>query len=192
LKHETFELLRAVFSEATDDAQQRFVAYSMNAAVLPTEGEIDEDTARTINYERYNVAVWVAQIAPDSLIARDHLAQLQERHPDFAPRTHPDMDHWISSEWVGPRSPITAQDLLAMQPSDAATYVSGYQPEKHGFDGPDRSGLMTIFSQVAVQDRPWAMSVAQSLVAAGAHRRPRRASARLRDGSCERRGVLAA
>jgi hypothetical protein len=167
LKHETFELLRAVFSRATDDAQRRFVAYSMDATVLPAKGEIDEDTARTITYERYNVAVWLAHVAPDSLIAQEHLAQLQERHPDFAPRTHPDMDHWISSGWVGPRSPITTHDLLNMHPSDAATYVSGYQPERPGFDGPDRSGLMTIFSQVAAQDRRWAMSVARSLVAAG-------------------------
>lgn len=168
LKHETFILLRAVFPHATDDAQQRFVAHSMDANVLSADRAIDDNDARTIAYERYNVAVWLAQVAPDSVIAQNHLARMLERHLDFAPRSNPDMDHWISSGWAGPSSPIAAQDLLAMQPSDAAAYISGYRPEMPNLDGPDRSGLMTVFSQVAAQERRWAMSIAHHLVA-GAH-----------------------
>jgi hypothetical protein len=42
----------------------------------------------------------------------------------------------------------------------------GYQPERPSFDGPDRSGLMTIFGQAAAQNTPWALSVATNLIAA--------------------------
>jgi hypothetical protein len=165
LKHETFELLRAVFARADEDAQRRFIAYSMTANVLPDAAAADPDAADVVAYERYNVAVWLHQIAPDSAVATEHFAQLQQQHPEFGPREHPDMDHWISSGFVGPHSPLSAEELMAMPAADAATYLRDYQPGPHVFHSPDRSGLMTTFGQAAVAQTEWSLGVANALIA---------------------------
>jgi hypothetical protein len=165
LKHETFELLRAVFSQANEDAQQRFIDYSMTADVLPPGRVLDAGLKETVDYERYNVAVWLQRVAPNSSIAQRHVAELQNRHRNFGPREHPDMNRWVSAGWSGPRSPLSVQDLLAMPPADAATFVTDYEPQRSDIDGPDRSGLMTIFGRAAAQDASWALRVAATLVA---------------------------
>ena len=165
LKHETFELLRAVFARADEAAQRRFVAHSMAANVLPDSVALDPDAVQTVAYERYNVAVWLHQIAPDSAIATEHLERLQQQHGEFGPREHPDMDHWISAGFVGPQSPVSADELLAMSGEEAARYLIEYQPEAHSFHGPDRSGLMTTLGQAAVASTDWSLRVADALVA---------------------------
>jgi hypothetical protein len=164
LKHETFELLRAVFARADEAAQRRFVAYSMAANVLPETVAADADTARLVAYERYNVAVWLHQVALDSTIATDHLAALQQQHPEFEPRDHPDLDYWIGAGFVGPRTPISVEDLSAMGSADAARYLRDYEPSPQDFHAADRSGLMTTFGQAAVASTEWSLGVADALV----------------------------
>jgi len=165
LKHETFELLRAVFARADEAAQRRFIAHSMAANVLPDSVALDPEAAQTVAYERYNVAVWLRQIAPDSTIAAEHFGRLQQQHQEFGPREHPDMDHWISTGFVGPQSPMSTDELLAMSGDEAATYLIEYQPEAHSFQGPDRSGLITVLGQAAVASADWSLRVADALVA---------------------------
>ncbi len=164
LKHEVFELLKAVFAQADEEAQRRFIAYSLAERVLPDAEGADQETARTIEYERYNVAVWLNRVAPESTVAAAHLAALQERHPDFAPRAHPGMDHWIGGGWVGPRSPKTSEELARMGVGDAAAYLVAYAPEADEFMGPDRAGLMTVLRQAATNAMAWALALANELV----------------------------
>jgi hypothetical protein len=168
LKHETFELLRAVFAHADDNAQRRFVEHSMVADVLSGALASSPEAVQAAAYERYNVAVWLRQVAPDSSIAAAHLERLQQENPEFGPREHPDMDNWVSSGFVGgPQSPVSADELLAMSGDDAAAYLVDYQPAVQSVLGPERSGLVTVFGQAAVASIDWSLHVAEALVTRG-------------------------
>jgi hypothetical protein len=162
LKPETFDLLRTVFAQANEEAQQEFIDYSMNANASPGSGEGASD-----EYDRYNLAVWLAKVAPNSVCAHKLLSELQRQHPDFQPRPYPDRDRWSSFRWRGPRSPISVEDLLKESSSAAADYIAGYQTAEPSLEGPDRLGLMTIFGQAAAQNVAWALGVAVVLVEEG-------------------------
>ncbi len=118
---------------------------------------------QTIDYERYNVAVWLNRIAPESVVAAEHLAATQGRHQEFGPRTHPDMDHWIGGGWVGPQSPKTSEELAGMSFADAAAYLVAYELEASVFMGPDRAGLMTVCRQASTNSMAWAVALANEL-----------------------------
>jgi hypothetical protein len=159
-KHDTFVLLATAFPAASSHAQQRFIEYSMNARVLP-EQDVDLDARRTAEYEQYNIAVGLDRVSPESAIARAHFASLQDRHRDFGPREHPDLDYWISAGFVGPSSPKTPQELLEMSPEETLTYVLTFQPEGDTFRRPDRHGLLTIFEQAATGAVNWSLEIAE-------------------------------
>ena len=95
LKHEVFDLLSLAFPSSGDEAQRAFISYSMRVPE-PRAAE-DPEAERSRAYARYNVAVWLRRIAPDSVPAREHFEALQQQHPDFGERAHPDLDVWISA-----------------------------------------------------------------------------------------------
>ena len=105
-------------------------------------------------------------MAPESTVATEHLARLQQEHPEFGPREHPDLDSWIGEAgFIAPNSPKTADDLRAMDPADATEYVTTYQPEVQTLRGPDREGLLSVFEQTAAGAVGWSLDVAAQLVA---------------------------
>jgi len=162
LKHEVFLLLERTFPKAMEAAQRRFVAYSMSMPVLEEHG--DPERKRIADYERYNLAVWLRRIAPESSVAGEHFDALQMANPDFGPRDHPDMSRWISAGFRGPRSPLSAEDLLAKTPAEAAIFLIEYKPTGIRFDEPDRHGLLTMFEKAVPQGIGWALALAAELV----------------------------
>lgn len=166
-KHEVFELLSRTFPQAKESAQRRLVDHSMTTNALTTETlEHDADARTTNTYEKYNLAVWLQRIAPESTVANEHLAQLQQEHPEFGPREHPDLDHWIGEAgFIAPNSPKTADELRAMTPAGATDYVTTYQPAVQTFRGPDREGLLSVFEQTAAGAVAWSQDVAAEFVA---------------------------
>jgi hypothetical protein len=163
-KKETFALLATVFPNANDEAKRLFIDHSMAAEVFPVPPD-DPDAQRTVNYERYNLAVWLHTIAPASTIATDHFNELQGRYQDFTPREYPDLDHWITAGgFVGPQSPLTPQQLVAMGVPAAVTYLAEYAPEPQAWHGPDRSGLLTIFERSAADNLTWSFSVTDEMI----------------------------
>ena len=163
LKHEVFQLLTRVFPRATEPAQRRFIANSNAKPVLESE-DADQEKKRIATYERYNLAVWLRRIAPESGVATEHLSTLQSANPEFGPRDHPDLDRWISAGFRGPRSPLSAEELVGKAPVEAATYLVEYKPDGVRFDEPDRHGLLTMFEKTAAQDVRWALELASELV----------------------------
>ena len=102
LKHEVFMLLKVAFPAAPADAQARFIEYSSTASVLDeTAVREGTDVDRLSSYERYNVAAWLKEIAPESELAQSHFAALQEKHQDFVVREHLTFDHYIGAAWRG-------------------------------------------------------------------------------------------
>jgi hypothetical protein len=166
LKHEVFTLLKVTFPAAPADAQTRFIEYSMRESVLnKADVREDVDVEGISSYERYNVAAWLKEIAPESELAQKHFAALQAKHPDFGAREHLDFDHYIRTAWRGERSPLTAADLAAMGSEDAVDAVMRFEPDPNDFRGPSRAGLMSAFQQAATENHEWSNAIAAVLIA---------------------------
>lgn len=167
-KHEVFALIEYAFPLASAAAQRRFVEHSMQERHRlegRAEAEGDDELRRSIEYERYNVAVWLARVAPESAAARDHLVALQAQHQDFGPREHPDLGAWSSGvHAVVPKSPITVDEMLARPPAESVGFFLEYQPASIGFDEPDRSGLLTFLTEAASRDVAWSSGLASALI----------------------------
>lgn len=117
LKHEVFQLIARAYPEARDETRREFIDHSLRADVLQREPEEPEDR-KTIDYERYNVAVWLERHAPDCDLAREHLQRMQQENEKFEPREHPDLNRYFSGvQRVSPHSPIPVEELLR-QPED--------------------------------------------------------------------------
>jgi hypothetical protein len=110
LKHEVFQLLKAAYPQA-DEAVRQWLLNDVEIYLAGSDsGEEDPAAVRMRSYEVYNLFYWLVQIAPHCSLARQKLSEIQDRHPEFQPREHPDLD-WYSAEWVGCRFPLKIEPL---------------------------------------------------------------------------------
>ena len=164
VKHELFMLLRRAFTSATEARRQAFLEYSLAQPVLDVGAEPTPETLTTVAYERYNLACWFADAAPDSDVARNHRDALQAQNPDFGPREHMNLDVWIGGGFVGVQSPTTSQALLRMTPGDVATTITDYADDVRSFGGPNREGLLTTFQEAAAESFEWSIEIAAAFI----------------------------
>ena len=160
LKHEVFQLLKAAYPQADEAVRQRLLNDVEIYLAGSDSGEEDPAAVRRRSYEVYNLLYWLVQIAPHCSLARQKFSEIQARHPEFQPREHPDLD-WYGSEWVGPQSPITVDELLSKPPSDKINFLLTYQGEK--FLGPDREGLMSAVREAVTRSFIWSSELVKEL-----------------------------
>ena len=111
LRHEVFALLKKAFQLASPEQRDSFIQYISSRLI---EGDPHSE------YDCYNICVWLL----DDDQAYPALEELQKsitaRNPDFAPREHPDVTHYMSSGFVNdsdqcriPIEDFTSEKLLA-------------------------------------------------------------------------------
>ena len=162
LKHEVFKLLRHKFVHASDGAQRRLISHSMTEEVITAANEGTE--ARAVSdYERYNLAVWLQRVAPDSQVAREHLLERQAEHPEFGEREHLDLDHWVGSGSVGSSSPISVEALLDSEPGERLTELVELTQRGGGTGIYDREGLANAVKEAAARSFDWGLKLAEAL-----------------------------
>ena len=107
LKHEVFRLLETAYPEAGRDTRTDVLN-----AVCSRLDEIEDGEQRSA-YSVFNLLYWLAQAAPACDLAASRLAEVEDEHPKFEPREHPDLDFWIGGvQAVGDPS----EDVLALPP----------------------------------------------------------------------------
>ncbi|RXN93407.1 hypothetical protein C7R54_06880 [Achromobacter aloeverae] len=62
-------------------------------------------------------------------------------------REHPDFHSYSAGGWVGERSPITSDALVAMSGEDLVTYLRGFVPQASSWDGPTYRGLASTLTE---------------------------------------------
>ncbi len=161
IKHEVFQVLAARFPGADAAQQQALIDSVLSEPVLETK---DEDDRRISDYERYNLLHWLTTAAPES-VARTALESLAAAHPDFSPRQHPDLDHWISAGFVEHRSPLSAADLLhePLTEEQVRVFIDYKSFDDFGFKGPTRHGLDVEVEIAATQSFDWSYKLASAL-----------------------------
>ena len=161
LKHEVFQLLRNAYPDADSDLKRDLLEVTTRKINALSEEE-EEDKARK-EYEKFNFFYWLSQADPDCHEVATRLALIKEEYPDFDPQQYPDLDYWFSgSSWVGPRSPVSVEDLLKKRPAEWLEYFVTFKGE--GFEGPDRPGLLHIIGEAVQQDFDWGRELTDLLI----------------------------
>lgn len=160
LKHEVFRLLHVAYPLADSLARQRLLDkfISQIDAQPTTEGDDPERK----DYQQFNLLIWLSQAAPDCVDVNERLRKLREKHPDFQAREHPDLSHWTGdAEWVGPRPPVTAIELLSKHPAEWIQYLLEFKGDR--FLGPDRDGLLHALGEAVQQNTEWSFDLVSIL-----------------------------
>ncbi|HKQ08137.1 MAG TPA: DUF4020 domain-containing protein [Blastocatellia bacterium] len=161
LKHEVFQLLNAAYPASNEATKNGLLEQAM--ANLAGQGT-EPDEALHADYRVYNLLVWLSQAAPDCPITSEKLQYVQSLHPEFAPREHPDLDHWMTFSWGAPFDEESASDpryqqfqteeLLSREPESIVESLIAEQASGH---------VMNNVTQAVRESFDWRWKLAEAL-----------------------------
>lgn len=152
-KHETYRLLQSAVGLASAEQRERLLAAVAEGPAVSFDAP---DSDRYIAYAKYNLLVWLTGSAPEWSMAGDALKAAQAANPDFAPREHPDLDHWMTSgTWGGslPMEPAAFAEAVDHDASAAMDDLIDRDYSAQDFGQPEWRDALALVSEV-VQARP--------------------------------------
>jgi len=109
-KHEVFRLLGRAYPEADDDCKRELLE-----RIWEEWPDDEEEHRKHKAYRVYNLVHWLADHADECSLVEARLERIHDEFPDFEPREHPDLDHWMGSGgFVQPED--YSEDLLRRAP----------------------------------------------------------------------------
>lgn len=154
LKNETFTLLAAVYAPSGEPVRTELLRQA-ETAMNPA----GEDYER---YEFFNLLSWLHRHAPECCLVTEKLGPIQERHPQWRMREHPDFNSWISGGAVQavPESPIEVSQIEAMN-LDALLAESARLAEvKDTFGEPFQAGFLQEVARTVDGNFAWSEGIA--------------------------------
>lgn len=137
LQHEVYMLLGDTVAFASDDAV---------ADVLDRAKGGPQDGEEHSPYVPYNLLAWLHRAAPEDASISEEFARLQEEHPEFAPRVHPDLNMTMSSGFVEDAEPFTRDELhqlIESSPGEAYAAIRSYATtDEFRLTGPTWTGAL--------------------------------------------------
>ncbi len=146
-KHEVFLLIRAAYPQAEAETRAEFIGEVLKGKRPNREPEDVRE------YEVFNVAVWLAESAPQCELASQLLATLKEKYPTYGKREHPDMDSWIgpviSGSW---HTPVASADLASYDIDKLEGAIASTPNESYP-GGASREGADSIYRRMCTKTR---------------------------------------
>lgn len=154
LKNETFALLATVYGGSTERVRAELLAQA-EVAMNPER----EDYER---YEFFNLLSWLHTHAPDCPLVAEKLNPIQERHPQWKMREHPDFNSWISDGAVQaePDSPIPASQIAEMNLEALLAENTRLADVKDMFGDPFKGGFLQEIARTAAANFTWSAGIA--------------------------------
>ncbi|KYH32460.1 hypothetical protein MOMUL_10610 [Moorella mulderi DSM 14980] len=159
LKHEVFQVIKVAYPQAGESNRLPIL---QAAERYPATGE--EDDHKTRAYEMYNLLCWLTRVAPDCALAARKFRVVQDRCPEFEPRSYPDLDAWTETS-VSPESPVTADQLLSRAPREAAEHLLARRAG--GRRGPGLNDFLPATWEAAARSFDWSWRLALEFAARG-------------------------
>ena len=155
LKNETFALLAAVYGGSSEHVRAELLAQA-EAAMNP-EGEEYE------RYEFFNLLSWLDTHVPDCTLVAEKLKPIQERHPQWKMREHPDFYSWISGGAVQaePDSPIPASQIAEMDLEALLAENNRLADVKDMFGEPLKGGFQQEIARTAAGNFAWSEGISR-------------------------------
>lgn len=106
LRHEVFALLKKAFQLASSDQRNNFIQYISSRLI---EGDQHSE------YDCYNICVWLLDDNQTYPALEELQNSITTRNPNFAPREHPDLTHYMSNDFVddADRCRISIEDFTS-------------------------------------------------------------------------------
>jgi hypothetical protein len=154
LKNETFALLAAVYGGGSE--QVRADLLTQAEAAMNPEGEDYE------RYEFFNLLSWLHTHAPNCTLVTAKLDPIQERHPQWKTREHPDFNSWISGGAVQaePDSPIPASQIAEMNLEALLAENIRLADVKDMFGDTLKGGFLQEIARTAAGNFAWSEAIA--------------------------------
>jgi hypothetical protein len=106
MKHEVFTLMKNALPSAGQVTKRSLLKRARKGVLARDEPRLSRETRA---YEKYNLIVWLARVAPEDREFQRALSDEQGRHPEFAPREHPDAD--ITEPEIVPVPPPSGESV---------------------------------------------------------------------------------
>jgi len=154
LKNETFALLAAVYAGSGEQVRTEFLRQA-ETAMNPAGGDYER-------YEFFNLLSWLHRHASDCTLVKEKLGRIQERHPQWKVREHPDFNSWISGGAVQAvqDSPIRASQIEAMNLDALLDESTRLAEVKDTFGEPFQAGFLHEIARTAAGNFAWSEGIA--------------------------------
>lgn len=155
LKNETFALLAEVYGASSEKVRAEFLAQA--EAAMNREGEDYE------RYEFFNLLSWLHERAPECTRVTEKLHPIQERHPQWKVREHPDFNSWISGGAVQaePDSPIPDSQIAEMNLEALLAESARLADVRDMFGDSLKGGFLQEIARTAAGNFAWSEGIAQ-------------------------------
>lgn len=156
LKNEIFALLAEVYAASSKEVRAEFLAQAETAY-----GEVGEDHER---YELFNLLSWLLSHAPECELVAEKLKQVQERHPQWKAREHPDFNSWIGGgvRQLVPESPVPVSQIVEMNlealSAESARLATVIDP----FGDLSKDGFLQEIARTAAANFSWSEAIARA------------------------------
>jgi hypothetical protein len=159
LKNETFALLAEVYRNSGDGLRTEFLAQAETAM-----NPVGEDHER---YGFFNLLSWLHIQASECTLVTDKLRPIQERHPDWAVREHPDFNSWIGGgvRQIEAASPIPAPQIAEMDLQALLEESTRLAGAKDTFGDSLQGGFLQEISRAAAGNIAWSEGIARDALA---------------------------
>ncbi|WP_197464252.1 SIR2 family protein [Microbacterium sp. TNHR37B] len=118
-KHELFRLLQLVAPDLSPDSRQRLLASVL--AGPPNDDPVEGVDARPRRRAIFDRAEWLSRYAESPWPELDAaISDIRRDEPDMGVRTHPDLDHYMTSGTWGGKMPLTVDEFLTRVREDGA------------------------------------------------------------------------
>jgi len=154
LKNELFALLREVYASSSKEIRAELLAQA--EATYRQEGEGHE------RYELFNLFSWLHSQAPECDLVTEKLKQIQERHPEWKVREHPDFNSWIGGgvRQLVPESPIPASRIEDMNLEALSIESARLATLTDPFGDTSKDGFLQEIARTAAANFTWSERIA--------------------------------
>ncbi len=138
--HELFWFISKGFSKFSSAQRAKFLEFVEQLqgdwSDASRQVELDETQRRDLLHPAYGQGDGEVDARYEALVQR------------WGPvREHPDFHTYSTGGWVGERSPITSDALVAMSGEGLVTYLRSFAPQAPSWDGPTYRGLASTLSE---------------------------------------------
>ncbi|MCR4793429.1 MAG: DUF4020 domain-containing protein [Lachnospiraceae bacterium] len=149
-KEQTFLLAKNIFSSLSTKEKNRFLDSIENL------GSNSDNS-----YKVYQWCNWLQEEAPNNSRIQKIISKILSQH-QFTPSLHPERDPDSLIICEKDESPLSEERLKVLSIEDAVHYISTFNGDP--IHGPNRYGLLDVFSVCISKDYHWAYSVTSELI----------------------------